>query len=153
MKDFIKGFLKSYTISIVTCILLSALEYVCRADVLESLVRGQMLSIQLTILAINIPTLCLVISELNKISQSIKDDGMEYLRSSFKISTLEQIGYIILGIASLVILDGHKQDDCILHNSFHVAFCLSWLGMSVATMWDTFKSVLVISKYEKLTKI
>lgn len=138
MKEFIKYYLMAIGIcSIFCCIAFFA----GGGELLNRLATEQMLGIQLTILAINIPSYCILISTVSSRAKELntsKPPIEKWLQKAF----LEQIIYILLGLACSIFLDGYIES--ILSKWILLCFTLTWFVMSIATMWDTFKSILAI---------
>lgn len=138
MKEFIKYYLMAIGICCIFCCLAF---FVGGEDLLNRLAMEQMLGIQLTILAINIPSYCILISNVSRRAQEwnvLKPPINAWLQKAF----IEQIFYIIIGFACSILLKWHLHTN--ISRWILLGITLTWLVMSIVTMWDTFKSILDI---------
>ena len=102
--------------------------------------------IQITILAINIPTVGIILSNFSVVTKRNKKIWGT-VRSSVLFSVAEQIAYIILGIFFLMIPDSFVGRSFSISAIFALnVIQLSMLGMSLATMIDVFQSVISITE-------
>lgn len=142
-----KEFIKYYLMAIGLCSIVCCLAYFAGGgELLYRLATEQMMGIQLTILAINIPSYCILLSNVSNFSKERnipRPPIREWLRKAF----LEQIAYIVLGLVCSILLSGYLIG--IIRSWILLCFTLTWFVMSIATMWDTFKSILVIDSTEE----
>ena len=143
MKEFTKYYLMAIGLCTIICYLAF---YVGGGEHLYRLATEQMLGIQLTILEINIPSYCILLSNVSiraKEWNIPKPPIRKWLRNAF----LEQIIYIILGLFCSILLSGHITE--LIGRWIPLCFTLTWFVMSIATMWDTFKSILDIDTIDE----
>lgn len=143
MKEFVKYYLMAIGLCSIVCCLAF---FTGGSGLLYRLATEQMLGIQLTILAINIPSYCILLSNVSiraKEWNVPKPQIRKWLRAAF----LEQIAYIIMGLVCSILLNSYIIGTTM--RWFLLCFTLTWLVMSIATMWDTFKSILSIDAAEE----
>lgn len=141
----VKAFAKYYLLSIGICTILCLVAFCAKGEeVLVRLATEQMIGIQMTILAINIPTICILLTNVTNLAATLNVEKLE-MGSLLRQSVVEQLFYIVIGLASSVFFSGvmkPRQGD--IWYWVTLGFALTWLCMTVSTLWDLFKSILIV---------
>lgn len=146
----IYDWIKIYTIIFAISLLFCFIAYLFnQTDFIKSFLNNNLIVIQVTLLAINIPSLCIL---LNNVVTLVKDYKMnkkeiEIINFSFLIkrALYEEIIYIILGFISLIILNSLTfTNNITIYKVFFLCLTMSWFLMSIASTVDVFKAILNI---------
>lgn len=140
------GISKAFIFSLLGSLTLTLIAYAFGSCYISRFLSSNLTVVQITILAINIPTVGIILSNFSKVAKR-NTKIWDTVRSSVLFSVAEQIAYIVLGVFFLII------GESLIGRSFSIyvifaldVFQLSMLGMSLATMIDVFQSVISITE-------
>lgn len=143
--DWIKVYLQALAISLIICIV----TYFSKGFIfLDDFIVKNMIQIQIALIAINIPSLCILINNVSSFIKKInmnKEESQEInLTNHIRTSFFENLMYIFFGLISLIIYEGISFEENIFIKYVSLGFSISFLIMSIATIIDSFKAILVI---------
>lgn len=140
------GILKAFLVSLLGSSILTLISYVLGSCYISTFLSNNLTVVQITILAINIPTVGIILANFSKVAKHNKGIWGA-IRSSVLFSVSEQIAYIILGISFMMITDSSVGRTFSTSIIFILnVIQLSMLGMSIATMIDVFQTVVSITE-------
>jgi hypothetical protein len=112
---------------------------------LEKFLKNNMSIIQITLLAINIPSLCILMNNIVELIKKKRIDNIAIksidLPKYLKFSLFEQIAYFLIGFISLIIYFSLCNSS---YKFSFLIFVFSWLFMSIATTIDCFLTIIAI---------
>jgi hypothetical protein len=141
------SYLKDISLFLIIAIIVNLISNLMGTDFLLNYLKGNLINIQLTLMAINTATCGLIVSKLQEIKERHKEVNVKPITKSLLDSLKEQIILIVLGAIFALIIDSKFTAQFIY--SEYINFSLHTLLMavfvnSVQILWDTGKSIFVI---------
>ena len=138
---------KSFLASLLGATILVMLSYVLESCYISEFLTSNLTLIQITILAINIPTVGIILSNFSQVAKHQKSIW-NTVRSSVIFSVTEQIIYIIIGMILMIFTNSIAGRFFSVLTTFILTILqLVMLGMSLATLVDVFQSVISMTEY------
>ena len=139
--------IKSFLASLLGSTILVMLSYALGSCFISKFLTSNLTLIQITILAINIPTVGIILSNFSQVAKHQKTIW-NTVRSSVLFSVKEQIVYIILGMILMIVTNSYSGRFFSVSTTFILTVLqLTMLGMSLATLVDVFQSVISVTEY------
>ncbi len=143
-----KGVLEAFCISAVVSLGLMGVSHLIRSDFIVKFLAENLAVLQITIIAINIPTFGIVLTNLANI-KNMTPEVWYNIKSALQFSFGEQIAYLVLGLALTILCNGGALQGC--WRFVLQTLQLSILGLSLATLVDSFLTVVDVTELIALT--
>ncbi|MEN9442823.1 MAG: hypothetical protein RLZ33_2900 [Bacteroidota bacterium] len=146
------GFLKNISFYLVISYIICLGAYFVNSSSLFTYLRGNIIGLLLTLLAINTATLGLIASKMQDLLKDFPTFSFKDSIQQMKLSLLEQIILIVSSVL-IIIVHGSKMID-FPHKEFTLDVLLGTVVVySIAILWDTGKAVfVVIEEIQSLNK-
>lgn len=141
------SYLKDISLFFVIAIITNLVSTLLGTDFLFTYLKNNLITVQLTLMAINTATCGLVVSKLQEIKEKYKDVNIKPITKSLLESLKEQIILVILGVFFVLLIESKVSDQFFYTN--YVNFTLKTLLLtvfinSIQILWDTGKSIFVL---------
>ena len=139
--------IKDIALYIVLAIMINLLSFFLGGKYFIEYLIDNLITVQLTLLAINTATSGLIVSKMQDIKKDNPELDLKPISQSLSSSLKEQIILIVIAIVLLVIIDSHVTEKVIYTN--YVDFILEVMVIavfinSVQILWDTGKSIFLM---------
>ena len=139
--------IKDIALYIVLGLIINLLSFFLANDYLVNYLLDNLITIQLTLLAINTATSGLVVSKMQDIKKENPHLDLKPISKSLLDSLKEQIILIIVAIALLIIIDSQITEKLEYTKYFDFGLEVFLIGVfinSVQILWDTGKAIFVM---------
>lgn len=140
-------YLKDISLFLIISIIANLISNLLGTDFLLNYLKSNMITVQLTLMAINTATCGLVVSKLQEIKERHKEVDIKPITKSLLDSLREQIILIVLGAILVLVIDSKITNNLLYSN--YINFSLQTLLVavfvnSIQILWDTGKSIFVM---------
>lgn len=141
------GYLKDISLYLIISIIANLISNLLGTDFLLNYLKNNLITIQLTLMAINTATCGLVVSKLQEIKERHDEANIKPITKSLLDSLKEQIILIVLGVILVLFIESKITEHLVytkyVNFSLHTLLVAVFVN-SIQILWDTGKSIFVM---------